>query len=86
MENLKKIRKYKKDTLYLNKIKDIPSMNLNQYISITNKKYYSVSRVDPYGEPIDSVMSSSRLLAAKYFSKRKRLPLKEYLKIYKVPK
>lgn len=85
---LKKIRKNKKDTLYLNKIKDKSIMDF--IIPIANKlmtkKYYSSSRVDPYGESMDSIISTSRLLAAKYFAKRKRLPLREYLKIFKVSK
>lgn len=85
---LKKIRKNKKDTLYLNKIKDKSIMDF--IIPIANKlmtkKYYSSSRVDPYEESMDSIISTSRLLAAKYFAKRKRLPLREYLKIFKVSK
>jgi len=85
---LKKIRKNKKDTLYLNKIKDKSIMDF--IIPIANKlmtkKYYSSSRVDPYGESMDSIIATSRLLAAKYFAKRKRLPLREYLKIFKVSK
>lgn len=87
-ENLKKIRKNKKNTLYLNKIKDKSIMDF--IIPIANelmtKKYYSSSRIDPYGESIDSIISPSRLLAAKYFAKRKRLSLRDYLKIFKVSK
>lgn len=87
-ENLKKIRKNKKNTLYLNKIKDKSIMDF--IIPIANelmtRKYYSSSRIDPYGESIDSIISPSRLLAAKYFAKRKRLSLRDYLKIFKVSK
>jgi hypothetical protein len=50
------------------------------------KKYYSSRRFDSYDESIDSIISPSRLLAAKYFAKRKRLSLKDYLKIFKVSK
>lgn len=85
---LKKIRKDKKDTLYLNKIKDKSYMDF--IIPIANeimaKKYYSSRRFDSYDESIDSIISPSRLLAAKYFAKRKRLSLKDYLKIFKVSK
>lgn len=85
---LKKIRKNKKDTLYLNKFKDKSIMDF--IIPIANKlmtkKYYSSSRVDPYREAMDSIISPSRLLAANYFAKRKRLALREYLKIFKVSK
>ena len=53
---------------------------------LITRKYYSSSRIDPYGESIDSIISPSRLLAAKYFAKRKRLSLRDYLKIFKVSK
>ena len=85
---LKKIRKNKKDTLYLNKIKDKSIMDFIMPIAneLISRKYYSSSRIDLYGESIDSIISPSRLLAAEYFAKRKRLSLRDYLKIFKVSK
>lgn len=49
-------------------------------------KYTFSNRIDKNSEPIDSVRSSSRLLAAKHFALRKNLPLKSFLKIFKVSK
>lgn len=54
-------------------------------LSPTNKYTFS-SRSDINNEPIDSVRTVSRLLAAKYFADRKNLPLKSFLKIFKVSK
>ena len=55
-------------------------------VNLMTKKYCSSLRNDHTNEAIDSITTSSRLAAAKYFAKRKLLPLKEYLKIFKVSK
>jgi hypothetical protein len=76
---LKKIRNIDKKKLYLNIFKD-PDM-----IDLLNKYTFS-SRIDKESEPISYVRTSSRLLAAKYFALKKNLPLKSFLKIFKVSK
>ena len=87
---LKKIRNTEKYKLYLNINKKIPDMNLIMDNSINLplpfKLYHSSFRVDKTNECIDTILAPSRLLAAKYFSKRKDLSLKNYLKIYKISK
>jgi hypothetical protein len=76
---LKKIRNIDKKNLYLNIFK-APDM-----IDLLNKYTFS-SRIDKESEPISYVRTSSRLLAAKYFALKKNLPLKSFLKIFKVSK
>lgn len=44
------------------------------------------NRNDVHNEPIDVVQSDSRLVAAKYFARKKNLSLKDFLKIFKVNK
>jgi len=48
--------------------------------------YYYYSRLDICAEPISKTLSLGRLAAAQYFASRKRLPLKEFLKIWAVSK
>lgn len=84
---LKKIRKNKKKDLYLFKFKNNSNMSfILPTVNLMTKKYCSSHRNDHTNEAIDSITTSSRLAAAKYFAKRKLLPLKEYLKIFKVSK
>lgn len=47
---------------------------------------YFYSKIDKNKEPINWVFNCSRLEAAKYFAAVKRLPLKEFLKIYSISK
>lgn len=85
---LKKIRKYKKNNLYLSIDKKIPNMNLimDKSVNLPFKLYHASYRIDMTNEKIDTILAPSRLLAAKYFSRRKDLSLKNYLKIYKISK
>ncbi len=84
---LKKIRKNKKKNLYLFKFKNNSNMSfILPTANLMTKKYCSSYRNDHTNEAIDSTSIYSRLEAAKYFAKRKSLPLKEYLKIFKVSK
>lgn len=48
------------------------------------KKYFFYSKADPKHEAIASTSSDSRLSAAKFFSKLKRLPLKNFLSIFTI--
>jgi hypothetical protein len=48
--------------------------------------YIYYSKVDSSNELLGKISSPSRLAAAKYFAKRKNLPLKEFLKLYSVSK
>ena len=50
------------------------------------KKYNFYSKTDPKHEVISSTVSDSRLLAATYFSKLKRLSLKQFLSIFTLSK
>ena len=50
------------------------------------KKYEFSSRKDIEGEAYGSTISFSRLSAARLFAEKKRLPLKDFLRIYKVTK
>ena len=76
---LKKIRKKEKKNLYLNNNKKMKEL-------WNNIKYTYARRNDLSNEAIDSIVTNSRLIAAKYFAKRKQLPLKEFLKIFKISK
>ena len=46
--------------------------------------YYYYSRVDSKQEPLLRIMAPTRYQAALLFAKLKRLPLKEFLRIYAV--
>lgn len=87
---LKKIRNNKNNFLYLNEDKNMSLMKLNDEPTLVSpiklKRYYSSLKGDNSNERIDSIISPSRLMAARYFSKRKNLPLKSYLKIFKISK
>jgi hypothetical protein len=48
------------------------------------KKYRYYYRSDASSESISITLAPSRLKAAKWFAAAKRLPLKEFLKIYSV--
>ena len=48
------------------------------------KKYRFYSRKDSLKESYGCVISFSRLDAAKVFAEKKRLPLKEFLRIFEV--
>jgi len=48
------------------------------------KRYTFYSRIDAKKESYGCIISFSRLAAARLFSEKKRLPLKEFLKIYEV--
>lgn len=50
------------------------------------RKYSFSNRTDNNSESIDTVNAPSRLTAAKHFASRKNLPLKSFLKIFKVSK
>lgn len=50
------------------------------------KKYSYCSRFVSKEEPMFTTWATSRLNAAKYFAKLKQLPLKEFLKLYKISK
>lgn len=50
------------------------------------KKYSYHSRFISTQESMFTTWATSRLNAAKYFAKLKQLPLKEFLKLYKVSK
>jgi len=50
------------------------------------KYYYYYSKKDPLVEKLDKVLALSRLGAAQWFAKRKRLSLKAFLNIYKITK
>lgn len=50
-------------------------------------KFYTFSyKTDSKAEPIDKVLSYSRLSAAKFFAERKRINFKDFLHIFKVSK
>jgi hypothetical protein len=85
---LKKIRNIEKKKLYLSINKNITTMNFNDEptFSLPFKMYNSSLKADNTNERIDSIIAPTRLLAAKYFAKRKCLSLKNYLSIYKVSK
>jgi len=86
---LKKTRKFKKKNLYLNINKSIIiTMNLNDdpIFSVPLKIYNSSLKLDSTNERVDSIIAPTRLLAAKFFAKRKRLSLKSYLSIYNISK
>ena len=46
------------------------------------KQYYFYSKNDWQQEPISKTLASGRLAAARYFSSRKKLSLKQFLGIY----
>jgi hypothetical protein len=48
------------------------------------KSYFFYYKYSIPREPIQSVKASSRLKAALYFSAGKRLPLREFLKVFSV--
>lgn len=48
------------------------------------KKYSFYSKSDPKCESISSVNSSSKDKAIEFFSKQKKLPIKNFLKIFNV--
>lgn len=50
------------------------------------KKYSFYAKVDKTREPIRTTLTATRLIAAKMFAATKRLPLKEFLKVYSVTK
>jgi hypothetical protein len=77
---LEKIRKNEKKVLYLNKFKK------PQFMKEIWNTYTYARRNDNSNEAIDIVITGSRLIAAKYFAERKKLPLKEFLKIFKINK
>lgn len=50
------------------------------------QKYVFFAKRDADREAIGVVEAPSRFIAAKYFAKRKNLTLKQFLKIYTIPK
>jgi len=48
--------------------------------------YHMIIRDDPTRETISTTVALSRLRAAEYFAKRKGLPLRKFLQIFKVLK
>jgi len=48
--------------------------------------YYYTRRNDPSNERLGKCITLSRANAALYFAARKKLPLKEFLKIYEISK
>lgn len=48
------------------------------------KKYFFYSKTDPKREAIAATVSDSRLSAARFFSRLKRLPLKNFLSIFTI--
>ena len=50
------------------------------------KKYFFYAKNDSKQEPISSILSFSRLQAAKQFASRKQLDLKTFLSLFSVSK
>jgi hypothetical protein len=49
--------------------------------------YFFFSKIDKKMEPIGRIKDAcSRLIAAKYFAQIKRMPLKDFLKVFSVAK